>query len=294
MLLSDILLPKVVLDRRDGYFEYEVANVTEALNANAVYFGNHEWAQEYLDYCHRDSHFKSRWHAAGGSWDDKVVVDLGCGPGNVFANLGGNPKLLVGIDVAAGALEMAAKNGYVSVLADAAHVPLRSEVADIVAINASLHHCDDMAAVLREAARLVKPGGMLITDHDPQLSAWNYKGIAKWMWDARLWVYRMTQHGFHKTGSQQSWGLRTEAHHKPGDGLSEDFFREILEPLDFSVSVHAHNHQIGSEALHGNVGPAALKYRLGNIFSGRDPGAPGSALSLMCVAIKRPATSAFN
>jgi ubiquinone/menaquinone biosynthesis C-methylase UbiE len=37
------------------------------------------------------------------------------------------------------------------VLADAAHTPFRSQVADIVVINASLHHCDDMGAVLREA-----------------------------------------------------------------------------------------------------------------------------------------------
>jgi ubiquinone/menaquinone biosynthesis C-methylase UbiE len=288
-MFSDILLPDVVLRRRDLYYESDISNDSEALTANATYFGNAEWAKEYLDFCHRDEHFRSRWLAAAGDWSGKVVIDLGCGPGNVFATLGGRPELLVGVDVAGGSLELASRLGYTAVLADAAHTPFRSEVADIVVINASLHHCDDMGAVLREAARLVKPNGLLVTDHDPQLTAWDYKGLAKLMWDARLWVYRATRHGFHKTGSQQSWGLRTEVHHQPGDGVTKDFFRRTLEPLGFQVSVHPHNHQIGADALKGEVGPAQWKYRMGNVLSGRDPAAATSALSLMCIARRVPA-----
>jgi SAM-dependent methyltransferase len=286
-MFGEILLPDVTLKHYGTYFEWAPTRQSEAIQANATYFGNLEWAQEYLDFCHRDAHFRSRWLAAAGDWTDKVVIDLGCGPGNIFATLGGKPRLLVGVDVAPGSLELASKLGYTAVLADAAHTPFRSQVADIVAINASLHHCDDMAAVLREAARLVKPNGVLVTDHDPQLSAWDYKGLAKLMWDARLWVYRATRHGFHKTGSQQSWGLRTEVHHQPGDGVTHEFFRSTLEPLDFDVRVYAHNHQIGAEALSGVVGPAQLKYRIGNVLSGRQPSAATSALSLMCVATRR-------
>jgi ubiquinone/menaquinone biosynthesis C-methylase UbiE len=286
-MLKSILLPGALLRREEHYFETALPSRSAGLSANAFYFGNQAWAQEYLDFCHRDVHFKSRWLAAGGEWTDKVVIDLGCGPGNIYATLGGKPKLLIGVDVAAGSLELASSMGYTAVLADAAHTPFRSGIADIVAINASLHHCDDMDAVLREGARLVKPGGLLITDHDPQLSAWDYKGLAKLMWDARLWVYRMTRHGFHKSGSQQSWGLKTEVHHRPGDGVTKDFFRTALEPLGFHVSVHAHNHQIGAEAFTGDVGPAQWKYRVGNVLSGRDPKASTSALSLMCIA-RRP------
>ena len=32
---------------------------------------------------------------------------------------------------------------------------------------------------LREAGRLVRPGGMLVTDHDPQRSGWDYRGVAR-------------------------------------------------------------------------------------------------------------------
>ncbi|HEX7865349.1 MAG TPA: class I SAM-dependent methyltransferase [Variovorax sp.] len=288
---GDILLPDVVLARCGHYLESILPGNSDALTANAMYFGNEAWAREYLNSCHRDAHFRSRWLAAGGEWTDKVVIDLGCGPGNVFATLGGRPGLLIGVDVAGGSLELAAVLGYIAVLADVAHTPFRSQVADIVAINATLHHCDDMKAVLREGARLVKPGGLLITDHDPQLSAWDYKGLARLLWGARLWVYRAARRGFHKTGSQQSWRLRSAVHHRPGDGVTRELFESTLEPLGFEVRVHPHNHQAGARALAGEAGPMQWKYRMGNRLSGRDPDAPASALSLMCIARR---TSAKN
>lgn len=269
------------------YFEYPIENATEGLKANAYYFNHPEWAEEYLTYCHRSDTFRERWLAAGGSWDDKVVVDIGCGPGNLHATLQGKPKALIGIDVAPKSLEFSAGLGYTSVLADATHLPFKSEIADIVALNAALHHCEDMEAVLREAARLVKPGGLLITDHDPQLSAWNYKGVAKLMWNLRLLWYKIIGHGFHKTDSQQEWGLACEIHHKPGHGVTRELFVNNLQPLGFDVQVFPHNHTLGKEVLEGKHGVAEFKYRLGNLLSGRNPAAVSSALSLMCVARKR-------
>lgn len=281
---QEFLLPGIPIEKTAGYWKTPLVNPSSAIKANAFYFSNPDWAQEYLTYCHRTEHFRSRWLAAGGDWTGKVVLDVGCGPGNVFATLGGQPKLLIGVDVAGGSLEIAARQGYTGLLADAANLPLRSGFADIVAVNASIHHCEDMAAVLSEAARAVKPGGVLITDHDPQMSAWNYKGLAKLLWNARLMVYRVIGHGFHKTATQQNWGLQTEIHHRPGHGVTSDFFVRTLEPLGFEVNVYPHNHDIGAEALGGQTGRAGWKYRLGNILSGRHPDAVHSALSLMCVA----------
>lgn len=285
--LQELLLPGVVVRRKGGHYQVELENPSEAIQANAFYFSNPSWAEEYLTYCHRSESFRQRWLAAAGDWTGKVVLDLGCGPGNVFATLGGEPALLVGVDVAEGSLELAARQGYVTLLADAARVPLRSECADIVAINASIHHCEDMHAVLQEAARLVKPGGTLVTDHDPQLSAWDYRGVARLLWNLRLLVYRVIGHGFHKTATQQTWGLKTEIHHRPGDGLTDEIFHRVLAPMGFEVQVFRHNHQLGAEVLDGHHGVAEWKYRIGSLLSGRHPDAAHSALSLMCVARKR-------
>ncbi|WP_207429641.1 class I SAM-dependent methyltransferase [Pedobacter sp. SYSU D00535] len=269
------------------YLESPIKNPGEGLAANIYYFNQPEWAEEYLTYCHRSPSFKSRWEAALGDLEGKVVVDIGCGPGNVFATVTSKPRLLIGVDVAPVSLRFAAKYGYTPVLADASKLPFVSGFADVVVLNAALHHCEDMAAILREAARILKPGGLIVTDHDPQLSAWDYKGIAKLLWNGRLLYYRIVKHGFHKTDDQQTWGLACEIHHKPGHGVTEQFFRGTLEPLGFDLQVYPHNHEVGEQVLKGERGKAALKYRMGNILSGRNPKKPGSALSLMCLARKR-------
>ncbi|PRY06751.1 methyltransferase family protein [Pontibacter ummariensis] len=281
------LIPDAEIQDMGWYLECPIPQPSEGLKANAYYFSHPEWAEEYLTYCHRSEAFKSRWQAAVGDWNDKIVVDIGCGPGNIFATLQGKPKLLIGIDVAPGSLELAKKQGYdVPILADATKLPFVSNFADIVTLNAALHHCDDMEAILKEAARLVKPGGIIVTDHDPQISAWDYKGLAKLLWNGRLLIYKITGHGFHKTDSQQSWGLACEIHHKPGHGVSKEFFMNNLKPLGFEVNVFPHNHELGAEVLRGEKGKAEFKYRLGNILSGRNPNAAHSALTLMCVAKK--------
>jgi ubiquinone/menaquinone biosynthesis C-methylase UbiE len=271
---------------RPDYLECPIQNPTEGLQANAYYFGNYEWAEEYLTYCHRSEAFRSRWTAALKDWNNKIVVDIGCGPGNIFATLGGKPRLLIGVDVAPTSLSLAKKQGYLPLLADATQLPLISEFADIVVLNAALHHCEDMEAVLREAARLVKPGGLLVTDHDPQFSAWNYKGPAMWMWNARLVLYKLLKKGFHKADDQQQWALASEIHHKPGHGVTTEFFRSILVPEGFTVNVYPHNHDLGAEVLQGKFGKAELKYRIGNLLSGRNPNRKENALTLMCVAKK--------
>ena len=91
-MFRDILLPNVKLKQSGAYYESGLKKKTEAITANATYFGNPQWAREYLDFCHRDAHFRSRWLAAAGDWTDKIVIDLGCGPGNIFATVGGKPR----------------------------------------------------------------------------------------------------------------------------------------------------------------------------------------------------------
>lgn len=284
--IQPFLKPNSFIVEREHFLEVPIENASPGLKANAYYFNHPEWAEEYLTYCHRSAEFINRWRAAIGDWDGKIVVDIGCGPGNIFASLQGKPKLLIGVDVAPTSLQMARTFGYLPVLADATHLPFRSGFADIVTLNAALHHCEDMEAVLKESARLVKPGGLLVTDHDPQLSAWNYRGLAKLLWNARLVWYKIKGHGFHKTKDQQYWGLACEIHHKPGHGVSKEFFKRHLDPLGFKVKLFPHNHNLGAEVLQGQIGKAEFKYRIGSLLSGRNPNAESSALTIMCVARK--------
>jgi SAM-dependent methyltransferase len=287
-LLEPHLDPNVPIDWTNP--ELPVAPIsrrTAGLEANAAYFGHPEWARNYFIYCHRSDRFRARWQAACGSWDDRIVVDLGCGPGNVFATVGGRPRRLIGLDVSPGGLEMARRVGYTPIVGDAQETPFVSNFADLVVLNAALHHCDDMQRVLREAARIVRPGGIIVTDHDPQFSAWNFRGLAKVLWNFRLTAYLWLKKGFHRSTEEQAMVLASEIHHEPGEGVTMEFFHDVLDPLGFDVEIFPHNHDLGSEVLRGRMGRSSGKFRVAQRLSGLNPDSPRAALSLLCRARKK-------
>lgn len=264
-----------------------MTDLSPAIQANSYYFDHPKWAKNYLKGCHRYPAFKARWQAAMGNWDGKIVVDVGCGPGNLYASIKGSPKIIIGVDVSRGALGMAQKIGYKTILADAHHLPFISNFADIVALNATLHHCEDMTKVLASAARMVRPGGILIIDHDPQLSAWNYKGLGMFFYNTRLPIYKFFLRKIHMAKEERTSMLATEIHHKPGDGVTPELFHQTLEPLNFTVKLYPHNNTAGAEVLQGDYGqPPHWRYRIGQILSGIDPNTKEAALSLMCVATR--------
>jgi 2-polyprenyl-6-hydroxyphenyl methylase / 3-demethylubiquinone-9 3-methyltransferase len=91
-----------------------------------------------------------------------VLVDLGCGAGLLAPHVRGYRH--VGVDVTASALAQAAGRGVVPVRADVTAVPLRDGCADVVAAGEILEHVPDLPAAVREACRLLRPGGLLVID----------------------------------------------------------------------------------------------------------------------------------
>jgi len=261
-----------------------IPHPSAAIKANQNYYNNTQWLKGYFNYCHRDHIFKERWQKATGSWHDKIIVDIGCGPGNVFANLGGSPRLLIGVDICLNSLKMAEKIGYTPILADAHNLPFIEGFADLVIINGSLHHFEDMDRVLALAGRLVRPHGLLVTDHDAQYTAWNWKGLGMLLYKNRVPLYRLLSLGQFMPQDEHDAMIASEIHHRPGRGVSPELYYRALEPLGFSVKVYPHNHNVGAETLQGKYGQSDLKYRLSQWLSGIDSNSPEGALSLMCIA----------
>lgn len=100
-----------------------------------------------------------------GGLQSEQWLDLGCGTGHFLRVLAsrfpaGNG---VALDIAEGMLRHARPQGGASafVAGDAECLPLRDASFDLVFSSLALQWCDDFAAVLSEAKRVLRPGGVL-------------------------------------------------------------------------------------------------------------------------------------
>lgn len=289
--LEKYLIPNAKIDLHKQCIPiYRINHWSKGMQANAYFFGHQKYGEKYFETENDGQKFGERWKTAIGNLDNKIVVDIGCGPGNLFSVVGGTPRVLIGIDISYGALKNAMQRGYIPILADAHNLPLINNFADIVTLNAVLHHCDDMVKVLTEAARIVRPGGLLITDEDPQCTAWERKGLGLMVDKARklfpmYWFPGRTR--FYKTKKERALRLATEVHNrKPGDGVTPEFYYGTLEPLGFTLNLYPHNHAVGPELFRGHYGKSLLKYALAQRLSGMNPNSPETAESIMCIARK--------
>jgi SAM-dependent methyltransferase len=95
----------------------------------------------------------------------RLTVDLGCGEGRVGRDLTAKGHRIVALD-AFPAMASAATHhpqaAGLTVVADAARLPLATASADCVVAHMSLHDVDDMEAAVHEVARVLEPGGRLV------------------------------------------------------------------------------------------------------------------------------------
>jgi 2-polyprenyl-6-hydroxyphenyl methylase/3-demethylubiquinone-9 3-methyltransferase len=93
-----------------------------------------------------------------------VLVDLGCGAGLLSPYVVGKGYRHVGVDLIRSALDQAADHGVTALQGDAAHVPLADGCADVVSAGELLEHVVDVRAVIAEACRVLRPGGLFVAD----------------------------------------------------------------------------------------------------------------------------------
>jgi ubiquinone/menaquinone biosynthesis C-methylase UbiE len=100
------------------------------------------------------------------TFSPSVVLDIGCGTGRLLRRMSTrwHGIRMIGVDLAEGmAAQARARTPLASInLAPAEHLPLADGTVDLVTSTASFHHWSDQAQGVREAARVLRPGGLFI------------------------------------------------------------------------------------------------------------------------------------
>jgi SAM-dependent methyltransferase len=158
------------------------------LNRDHISVNRRCWEQSSANYQHRHGATLEASPAAWGSWRipesdlhvlgdtaDKDVLELGCGAAQWSNYLAGQGARPVGLDITAGQLAhakslMSAVNRTVPlVLADAEAVPFRDASFDIVFSDFGAMTFADPERTVMEAARVLRPGGLLAFSGDSPL-----------------------------------------------------------------------------------------------------------------------------
>lgn len=94
------------------------------------------------------------------------VADVGGGPGRTLLTV--QADLRVVVDPARRMLEQARGHGIPGIQGDGARLPVRADSVDAVLVTDALHHVGDQRGLLAEAARVLRPGGVLVVlEFDP-------------------------------------------------------------------------------------------------------------------------------
>ena len=90
-----------------------------------------------------------------------VLLDLGCGTGDLARSLRRRGHRPVGIDLSLGMLTAARAGGAPLIQGDAARLPVKAVVADAAVSGFAVRNFADLPGVVKELGRVLRPGGRL-------------------------------------------------------------------------------------------------------------------------------------
>ena len=185
------------------------------------------------------------------------ALDLGCGTGAYARWLLQEGLTVVGVDISAGMLDAARRKtpaGATFVQADLLHLPFDSGQFDLALCNVVLEFAPSPAGVLREALRVLKPGGRLVAGLIGGNGPWARKYAERGRADASS-VYRYA-HFFSYAEATRLAGIEFPDETRFGLYVGPDEFRDAASAAQLEVSRRAAQTESGAGfmVLRWNVG----------------------------------------
>ena len=94
----------------------------------------------------------------------KDVLEVGCGTGLILERATQFARTASGIDLSGGMLAHAARRGLAVAQASATELPIATASVDVAYSFKVLAHIPDITGVMRELARVVRPGGWVLAE----------------------------------------------------------------------------------------------------------------------------------
>ena len=132
------------------------------------------------EYNEREPHFRPENRAAVRARLETLrrefgarLLDMGCGTGFIIDLAADLFDEIKGVDLTTAMLARVQPRPNVQVFeADAAHVPFEAGTFDVVSGYSFFHHLEHLDPVLAEAYRVLRPGGCLYVDLEPNRHFW--------------------------------------------------------------------------------------------------------------------------
>ncbi|RTE87266.1 MULTISPECIES: methyltransferase domain-containing protein [Gammaproteobacteria] len=133
-----------------------------------------------------------------------TLLDLGCGPGVSAKKLELYCKHYIGVDIAEKMIELAQQehNGKTWLVGDMHTIPLADASVDIVYSNLAFQWSNEQSELLKEVARVLKPGGRVVFSTLLEGSLPEFK---------RLYERNITR-GYQCYPTFEDWSLKASAH----------------------------------------------------------------------------------
>lgn len=178
----------------------------------------------------RDTLEELRERAPGGR-----LLDIGTGAGLVTRCAQERFEVRVGLDLSPGLLAASRPAFDLGVAADLGRAPFPDASFDVVTCFATLHHLFRFEGLAAEVSRVLRPGGLLYTDHDMDRSFRRRFALPLALyrrWHDAAGRFRAAGDGV----TEELYGL-SEWH---SDGVDGERLAALLHDAGFSVEVHRH------------------------------------------------------